>query len=291
MKSNIKIAFIGTGLMGRPMAEKLLEANYQLVVFNRTKKKAVPLKAFRAKLAESANAAIQSANCIILMLTDAAAIRGVLFPNTSSPDLTDRTIIQMSTISPKESISLQQDVFKAGGYYLEAPVLGSIPEAIAGKLMVMVGASLGQFEQWSGLLKCFGPEPLYVGPVGKAAALKLALNQLIASLTAAFSLSLGIVTRAEVDVNLFMKILSSSALYAPTFDKKLPRMLTRDFANPNFPTKHLPKDINLVLNEAKSIGLNIDGLDGVRRLVEKAIEKGFIDTDYSSLYNAVNPPE
>ncbi|UCF56371.1 MAG: NAD(P)-dependent oxidoreductase, partial [Deltaproteobacteria bacterium] len=284
-----KIALLGTGLMGQPMAERIHRANHQLVVFNRTSEKAEPLKSLGARIASSADDAIRSSECVILMLADAEAIRAVLLSAESRADLSGRTVIQMGTISPSESISLNEEVLESGGDYLEAPVLGSIPETKEGRLIVMVGASAAQFERWSGVLKCFGPEPLLVGPVGQASALKLALNQLIASLTAAFSLSLGFVQRKGIRVDLFMKILRESALYASTFDKKLQRMLERNYSNPNFPTRHLAKDIDLFLEEAKAMNLQTTGLEGVGRLVKMTIEDGLSQEDYSALFNTIDP--
>ncbi|MEO0356162.1 MAG: NAD-binding protein, partial [Cyanobacteria bacterium P01_A01_bin.3] len=80
-----------------------------------------------------------------------------------------------------------------------------------------------------------------------------------------------------------------SALYAPTFDKKLSRMLDRNFDNPNFPSKHLAKDIGLFLQEAKDCDLMTDSLSGVQSVVERAISLGLSNADYSALYEAVNP--
>lgn len=283
------IALIGTGLMGIPMAERILKAGHRLVVFNRTPEKAQPLKSLGATIASRAKDAVRSSECIILMLADAEAIHDALLRNESRTEMRGRTVIQMGTISPTQSIDLSQKVAESGGDYLEAPVLGSIPEAESGRLMVMVGASPAQFELWSRLLKCFGQEPLFIGPVGQASALKLALNQLIASLTAAFSLSLGFVQRKGIRVDLFMKILRESALYAPTFDKKLQRMLERDFSHPNFPTRHLAKDIDLFLSEAKEINLQPAALEGVGRLVKMTLDDGLSDMDYSAIFNTINP--
>ena len=127
---------------------------------------------------------------------------------------------------------------------------------------------------------------MLIGAVGKAAAVKLALNQLITSLSSAFALSLSFVERQDVDVDLFMEILRNSALYAPTFDKKLQRMRDRNYSNPNFPTKHLLKDTDLFISEAKSIGININSIEGVRQILEIAM-KGFSEADYSSLFSAI----
>ncbi|MBD1904106.1 MULTISPECIES: NAD(P)-binding domain-containing protein [Cyanophyceae] len=285
----MKVGFLGTGLMGQPMVKRLLEAKISVVAYNRTQSKLAPLRDAGAKIADSPQEAIRESECVILMLTNATAIYDTLLSEASRQELKGRTVIQMGTISPSDSKAIASEVVAAGGEYIEAPVLGSIPEAEAGKLMVMVGASGEQFQKWLPLLKNFGSEPLHIGEIGAAAAVKLALNQLIASLTSTFALSLGFVQNQGVEVEKFMQILRQSALYAPTFDKKLQRMLDRNYENPNFPTKHLLKDTNLFLTEAKSEGLNVSSLEGIRQILEIAQNMGLADDDYSALFSAINP--
>ncbi|MFQ5583564.1 MAG: NAD(P)-dependent oxidoreductase [Calditrichia bacterium] len=287
----MRIALMGTGLIGTPMAEKLLEAGHDVMVYNRTAEKTVPLQQKGAKIAKKPREAVAFADCTMLTLLDAHAINSVLFQPGEKADFTGKTIIQMGTILSEESLALKDKVSENGGDYLEALVLGSIPEVKAGKLIIMIGASQQQFRKWQNLLQIFGPEPIYAGPVGKAAAMKLALNQLIASLTAAFSLSLGMVQRSGVDVELFMKIVRQSALYAPTYDKKLPRMLKRDYSNPNFPVKNLLKDMNLIYSEAKYLGLFTKGAKTIIDILKIALQRGLEDQDYSALYEAIDPLE
>ncbi len=285
----MKIAFLGTGLMGEPMAQKLIDAQLSLIVYNRTQSKLTALKAAGARIANTPTEAIKNSEIIILMLSNAAAIADVLLARDTLPLLKSRTVIQMGTIAPKQSKEISEQIVRNGGEYLEAPVLGSIPQVKSGELLVMVGSSPEQFTKYSPILKHFGPEPIHVGTVGKAAAMKLALNQLIAALTAAFSLSLSFVQKEGVEVDRFMEILRQSALYAPTFDKKISRMRDRNFENPNFPTKHLLKDTNLFLEEAGEIGLDTTGLEGIQKLIKKAIDNGFSDSDYSAIFAAINP--
>ena len=284
------IAVVGAGLMGRPMAERLHAAGHRVTAYNRTRKKIADLTQAGIAVAERPEDAVRAASCVILMLADAQAIRAALLAAPARTELAGRTVIQMGTISPRESQAFQQEVRAAGGDYLEAPVLGSITEAKAGRLIVMVGASPGQFARWADLLRSLGHEPRLIGAVGQAAALKLALNQLIAAELAAFALSLGLVQRAGVPVEAFMAILRESALYAPTFEKKLPRLLKRDYANPNFPAKHMLKDARLILQEAAAIGLDASGFEGVTTLLQKAIAQGLAEGDYAALYDAVNSP-
>lgn len=285
----MNVALIGTGLMGFPMAEKLLEAGFNTTVFNRTRAKTEPLKARGANIAETPSEAIRSAEVVILMLADYPAIEETLFAAGKAVDFSDRTIIQMGTILPEESLKLGERVRQGGGVYLEAPVLGSIPNVKEKQLLVMVGATEEQFHAHEKIFRAFGSNIYWIGEVGKAAVVKLALNQLIASLTAGFALSLGVVQKHDVDVDIFMSILRHSALYAPTFDKKLPQMLERNFAGANFPLKHLQKDVDLVHTVARSAGLNTVGLQALREIFIRAVEQGFAEADYSALYNAIYP--
>lgn len=283
-----KIAVLGIGLMGEPLVKRLLETGHQAIAYNRTPSKLATVEAMGAEVTTDVGVALQNCDCALLMLSDAKAIASVLDPETVYPHLQGRVIIQMGTIAPRESQNLLQTIEGIGGEYLEAPVLGSIPQVKTGELLVMVGATSKQYEQWSPLLANLGPDPMYIGAVGTASALKLALNQLIASLTAAFGLSLSFVQRQGVDVEQFMTILRQSALYAPTFDKKLSRMLEHTYANPNFPTKHLLKDVDLFIDSATGVNLNVDALTGVRTLVQQAMKQGLAEGDYSAIFEAIS---
>ncbi|MCX6151870.1 MAG: NAD(P)-dependent oxidoreductase [Ignavibacteriales bacterium] len=279
----MKTGFIGTGLMGNPMAEKLLSVGNELLVYNRTIEKTSNLKIKGAQICSTPAEVILKADIIFLMLADGKAIEDVL---KSILSFGGKTIIQMSTVSPEENKLFAKKVITSGGDFLEAPVLGSIQQVKESKLFVMVGSTKALYEKHSATLQIFG-ESIYIGEVGKASALKLAFNQLIASLTASFSISLGIVQKEKIDVELFMGILKRSALMAPTFEKKLDNMLTRNFDATNFPTKHLLKDVNLVIDEAKKLEINTSSLEGVQKILEHAIKMGLSEKDYSSLYNAV----
>jgi 3-hydroxyisobutyrate dehydrogenase len=285
----MKVTLIGTGLMGFPMAEKLLEAGFQTTVYNRTRPKAEPLAEQGAAIAEMPAEALQASEKIILMLADYPAVESVLFARDKSPDLKNRTVIQMGTIRPAESCALGETVRKNGGEYLEAPVLGSIPNVEARQLIMLVGAARDQFQEHETVFRAFGSDIYWIGEVGKAAAVKLALNHLIAGLTATFSLSLGLVQKNGIDVDVFMAILRHSALYAPTFDKKLPRMLERDFSAAHFPLKHLRKDVDMMLEESRSAGLNTAVPEALSNVLNRTVEMGHAEADYSALFDAIYP--
>ena len=282
----MNISLIGAGLMGQALSEHLLAKNQSLTIFNRSPNKTAKLQQQGATIVASAQDALNTSEFCLLMLSDAEAINIVL--DTIEPEsFKDKFIIQMGTIAPDESQALLKKFEAVGASYLEAPVLGSIPEVKSGTLLLMVGATESQFQQYSTLFHVLGENPIHVGPVGKAAALKLAMNQLIAGLTSSFSLSLAFIQQQGVAVEQFMQVLSASALYAPTFDKKLNKMCADDFANPNFPLKHLLKDIELFIQASQTSGLDSSQLTAIQSTLKRSLKNGDANLDYSALYRAI----
>jgi 3-hydroxyisobutyrate dehydrogenase len=284
----MNIALIGTGLMGQALAEHLLDCQHDLTVYNRSTEKAQQLQQIGASLALDAQTAVNAADTILMMLSDADAIHAVL-DSIDLNSLNHKMLIQMGTIAPDESREIAKRIRTHGGRYLECPVLGSLPEARSGTLILMAGGEQADYAAALPLLEQLGKQTQLIGDVGQGATVKLAMNQLIAGLTATFSLSLALVEKEQIDVDKFMSIVRDSALYAPTFDKKLDRMLQRDYSNPNFPTKHLAKDTRLFLSVAEQLGLDTRALEGIKGLLETSLEMGLADTDYAAIYAAISP--
>lgn len=283
----MKVSVLGAGLMGSPFSLRLLGEGHEVTVYNRSSDKLTHLISKGANITTNPCDAIANSKIIIMMLSGYSAIREVLF---STPiDMEDKLFVQMGTISPNESRELFARISQLGAKYIEAPVLGSIPEALSGKLIVMVGGSLDDFNYVVPILDCLGEKPILIGDVGTAAALKLAMNQLIAALTTAFSLSLGFCMRNGVDTEIYMDVVRKSALYAQTYDKKLKKYLERNFDGANFSAKHLNKDVNLFLADAESLGMDCSSLQGIAKITTQAIKQGLGDKDYSAIYEIINP--
>ncbi len=287
------IGIIGIGLMGQAFVERYLSQGYTVRVFNRTPEHIKDM-AEEVIICSTADELIDASNTIILMVSNAEAISDILqldHQGEKQKDLQGKTILQMATISPTQTKEISEAITSRGGRYLEAPVLGSIPEAKTGTLIIMAGGSKDVFENALPTLQVLGTAPRYIGETGSAAALKLAMNQLIASLTAGFSLSLGYAIKNGVDTDLFMETVRESALYAKTYDKKLQKYLDRDFGTANFTTQHLLKDIRLFIDDAKAAGLNTDALEGIERITSMTVEEGMDVMDYSSIYQVICPPK
>lgn len=284
----MQIAILGGGLMGQAVSQRLISQQQALTVYNRSPDKLTALRELGAEITDNAEQAVADADIILLLLSDATAIEAVL-ASISGHLLRGNLLVQMGTISPQQSQQIADYCQQLNAGYLECPVLGSLPEARSGKLILMAGGEASDYQFALPVLKLLGENPQLIGPVGQGAAMKLAMNQLIAGLTASFSLSLALIENQGIDSEQFMALLRNSALYAPTFDKKLDRMRQRDFADPNFPTKHLAKDSRLFLEVAEQLRLDASGLQGVMKLLDKTLAMGLEDTDYSAIYAAVSP--
>lgn len=275
--------------MGIPMIQNLLKGGVKVTVWNRTQSK---LDCFEnesnLKKAPSLSAAFQDNNIIILMVADIQAVKEVLFHDKDK--LKDKLLIQMSTIGSDESNELANQVHECHARFLEAPVLGSIDHAQNGRLQVLVSGDESIYEDVWSLLRLFGM-PRYIGCVGQATALKLALNQIIAAQTCSFALSLSMVEKARIHPDVFMDVVRTGPFYSPYFDFKLPQMLNRDFSEPKFSLRLLMKDVKLIEEYAQSSGLDCSLVRGMLSILEKGMAKGDSEKDMSCLYSAINPEE
>ena len=285
----MSIAVMGLGLMGSEAALRLQRQGHRVVGWSRRSGRAQRVREAGIPVMERAADAIVAADMAILFLSDAWAIRETILAEPAAGTLAGRIVLQMSTIGPEESRKIGADVESHGGRYLECPVLGSLPEMREGRLILMAGGDPRLFAECLPVLKALGAEPVLIGEIGKAAALKLAMNQLIIGLTAAFSLSLGLVRAEGIDPESFMALLRTSALYAPTFDKKLPNYLTRDYGSANFPLKHLLKDLRLFASAGAAAGQDTSVLAALESACLRAQAQGFGDLDYSVLYEVLSP--
>ena len=276
-----RIALLGTGLLGGAIGRRLLEQGHSLKVWNRTPEKCQALLEAGSQAISSLSDGASDCDTVISVLRDGPASAAVL---QQLGELEGSCVMGMGTMAIAESQALEQQIKAQHGTYLEAPVLGSRPEALKGSLLVMAGGSAELFERQRPILEMLSAEPRLMGPVGSGMASKLALNQLIASLTHGFSLALRLVQAQGVAVEDFMEVLRPSAVYAPTYDKKLERMLDQHYDNPNFSTALLRKDLGLFQQASQQAGLDASGLQGILELLQQAQGDAIDGLDYCALH-------
>ncbi len=292
----MNIAVIGLGLMGRAISERLAEFGFTVRGYNRspvaaewrTQQASKPAQG-GIHLTDDLAHAVEPAHHVWVMLADFAACEAVLLAPAHQSLWRNRLVINGATIAPDQSRALAQKIEALGGRYVEAPVLGSTPQAQTGSLQILLGGQRADYQSAEALLGALGTVT-HFGDIGQGAAVKLAMNQLIGSLTAAFSMSLGLVQHEGVDVAKFMDTLRASALYAPTFDKKLAKMQARDFGAANFPLKHLLKDIQLFSTAAHHRAIHTELVQALARILANGCDHGAADADYSALFAEIVPP-
>ncbi|TFE68525.1 cupin [Methylacidiphilum caldifontis] len=286
----MRIALLGTGILGHSIAERLLHTYDSLYVYNRSRSKAEDLLSLGATLCNTPAEAIAAADALFLVLTDAKTTKTVLASAEEKTLFEKKTFFQLGTISPMEAEELNAYITQKGGVFIELPVLGSKNEAKNGSLLLMFGANEEQYHKWHDFLSSLG-KVFFVAEPKKAAVLKLALNQLIISSMVGFSLSFAMVIKENIDPKLFMNILRASALYCSTYDKKLPRLVKKDYELANFTLDLLLKDLKLCLEETERLSIESAPLEISRTIIEQALKRGYGQKDYSALFEAIFSPK
>ena len=232
----VQVGFLGTGVMGAPMAACLLRSGFSVSVWNRTADKCQPLQAQGAKVMSSPVAVAAAAEILILCLSDTAAIDEVLFGaegvvTAPADQLRDLLIIDMSTVSPAASRECSDKLAGHGIAMLDAPVSGSREGACQGTLSIMVGGSGEKFDQVRPLLAAMGTTLVHVGErCGDGQTVKL-VNQLLASgHTLIMSEALLFAQAGGVDLEKTLEAVSAGAAGSWMLSNRGPQVIRRDFS-------------------------------------------------------------
>ena len=282
----MKIAFIGTGLMGYPMASNLLKKKLNLKVFSRTIDKAKPLEKLGAVISNSLGEAVKDTDIIITMLTDDEAVEKVLgdkeFLNNLKPL---STVIDMSSIKPKIAIQYGKILEEKGINFLDAPVSGGTIGAEDGSLAIMVGGDQKVFDYALDTLKIMG-NPTLVGPIGSGQVSKLA-NQIIVGVTiGAVAEAITLCEKAGVDANKFIKALSGGFADGKILQNHGKRMIDKDFSPKGKVSTHL-KDMNNILECAGDFDTKLPISSLIKEMFNSLVERGNDNDDHSALYKEI----
>ena len=282
----MKIGFIGTGLMGFPMAKNLLDKSLDLNVFSRTIEKAKPLEKFGAKISNSLSEAAKDADIVITMLTDDDAVEKVLSDQGFQENLKKGSIVvDMSSIKPKIAIKYGNLLKDKGINFLDAPVSGGTIGAEQATLAIMVGGDQKVFDQIKDVLKVMG-NPTLVGPIGSGQVSKLA-NQIIVGVTiGAVAEAITLCEKAGVDGNKFIKALSGGFADSKILQNHGKRMIDKDFSPKGKVSTHL-KDMNNILECAGDFNTKLPISNLIKEMFKSLVQNGNDNDDHSALYKEI----
>mgnify|MGYP003337182070 FL=1 len=282
----ITIGFIGTGLMGLPMAKNILKSGFKLKAFNRSIEKAEPLKEFGAEISKSISDVVKDSDFVITMLTDDSAVDAI----TSSSDFLDNlksgsTVIDMSSVKPTTATKHGDNLKSKNVNYLDAPVSGGTIGAEEASLAIMVGGEQSVFENSEKILKAMG-NPTLVGPIGSGQVSKLA-NQIVVGVTiGAVAEAITLCEKAGADPNKLIKALSGGWADSKILQTHGKRMIDKDFSPKGKTYTHL-KDMNNILECANSYNTHLPISNLVKEMYKTLVDNGHGNTDHSSLYNEI----
>ena len=279
-----RVAFLGLGIMGRPMAENLRKAGFEVVVWNRTAAKA---EEFGGEVASTPAEAAAATGIAISMVPDVPEVEQVLLgPDGAADGMPDGGLcIDMSTIAPTATRSIAERLAERGIDFLDAPVTGSRPRAEDGTLTIMVGGDTAVLERARPFFGAMGSQVIHVGPTGHGEMAKLINNTIAAINTAAIGEGLVMARAAGVDTDALVRVIGSGSGASAVLDLKAGPMLEHDF-EPLFKLEHMLKDIRHCLAEARALGVRFELGEAAERLYAEADGRGLGERDFAAVVEA-----
>ncbi|MFA6599482.1 MAG: NAD(P)-dependent oxidoreductase [Candidatus Omnitrophota bacterium] len=270
----MNIAVLGLGIIGRIWAGHLAADGHRVRCWNRTPKDA---PGFCASVCE----AVVGAEAILVVVADPPAVRSVL--DRILPEIgPGQIILQSSTISAQWSRLFARQVQETGAIFAEVPFTGSKPAAEQRKTVFYLGGGPEVLEKARPVLGPLSSEILYIGEIGSASTLKLAMNLNIAGIAQALCESLSLCRGSGISDEVYFKALSLNASRSGLSDLKEPRLRCCDYS-PQFSLKHMGKDLRLALETAEALNLRLIQTKLLTKLYEEGMAAGWAEDDFIGL--------
>lgn len=283
----MNIGFIGLGVMGRPMAQHLIEGGHT-VFLNRVKEKSSVLVDKGGQAVDTAKAAAEAADVVILMLPDTPEVEAVLFGDDGVVEglSAGKIVVDMSSISPVATKQFAARIAELGCPYLDAPVSGGEGGAIAGTLSIMVGGEQADFDRVLPVFELMGKNITLVGGVGDGQTAKVA-NQIIVGLTiGAVAEGLLFASKAGADPAKVREALMGGFASSKILEVHGERMIKRTF-DPGFRISLHQKDLNNALSAGRSLQLPLPATALCQELFNTCAAQGEGELDHSALVKAL----
>ncbi len=288
MAEKPRVGFIGLGIMGSPMAMNILKAGYPLTVWNRTASKGEPLRKAGASWAESPAEVARNSDVVITIVSDTPDVeevilgpRGVIHGAHSG-----MVAIDMSTISPHATRRIAEKLAEANVEMLDAPVSGGDVGAQQGTLSIMVGGKEEVFQHCLPILQAMGKRITLVGPNGAGQFTKLVNQIIVVGNTLAMSEGLVFAAKAGLDLEKVLEAVSAGAAGSWMLSNRGPQIIHGDF-RPGFMVKLQQKDVKLVLDAAREMGVSLPGTAIIHQLYHAVESRGLDEEGNHALVKAL----
>jgi len=278
------VAFLGLGIMGSGMAGRLSSAGYPLAVYNRNADRSRSLGEKGARVADSARDAASNADIVFSMVADDAASRAMWEGDAGALAgvRSGAILVECSTVTAGRIAELAEAAERAGCTLVDAPVTGSKPQAAAGELTFLVGASDAALERIRHALAAMGKTIHHLGPTGSGALVKLINNFLCGVQAASLAEAMSVIERSSLDRATALNAIISGSPGSPVMKTLAARMTAPDFT-PNFYLHLLAKDMRYAITEGESRGVPMRTAATALGLLDSAIAHGDGDRDMAAV--------
>ena len=279
-----KIGIIGLGMLGNAVASHLLNSDFEIIAYNRTKEKTNELRDKGAIIVSTPKEVAEKSELVIIVVKDADAVKQVSFEeNGIIKGIHEKLIVaDMSTIDPSESKNITKKFLECNINKLDIPVMGGPNVAITGNLVMMASGNKDSFEECKTVFDTIASKVFHLGESGVAHSVKLAMNLQITMLALALSEGITLVKKADVDPKIFLEILNSTYFKTGMSEKKAYQMIEGKY-NTTFTLANLKKDITTITNTAKTLGIELPMISKAEEVYENAIKEGLGDIDYTGI--------
>jgi 3-hydroxyisobutyrate dehydrogenase len=283
-----RVGFIGLGLMGEPMALNLLRSGTPLVVWNRSPASAERLSRAGALVAKDPSDVFARTPVVLLMLIDAQATDAVLGRDAAAfgRNVAAHTVVNMATVAPDYSKSLEAAIISAGGRYVEAPVSGSRVPAETGRLVAMLAGEPEDLKTIQPLLKPMCSAAFACGPVPRALTTKLAVNLFMINLATGLAEAVHFAERHELDMATTLAVIDAGPMASALSRVKAAKLLARDFAA-QAAIANVLGNTRLISAAARAAGIATPLIDQCQCLYEEAHALGFGAADMAAVIEAI----
>jgi 3-hydroxyisobutyrate dehydrogenase-like beta-hydroxyacid dehydrogenase len=283
-----KLGFVGLGVMGGGIARRLLEAGHDVHGYNRTREKARPLEELGLVLEESPRAVAESADVVLSMVTNVAALRAVAQGDEGIlAGLEPGKIwIDLTTAAPAVSRELAAQARERGAEMVDAPVSGSVSTLEEGRLSIMVGGRPETFAQVEPILKDVGPKVTHVGDNGQALLLKIAINLSLQVQMVAFSEGLLLAEKDGIDREVALDVMLSSVIASPMLKYRGPFVLEQP-EEAWFNVDMMQKDMLLALDLGRELDVAMPTTAISNELLTAARGMGLAHHDFAIVFEVL----
>lgn len=284
----MKVGFIGIGIMGSRMAKNLIKNNIEVIVYNRTKEKAAELIEMGAEWAESKQTLVRDSDIVYTMLSTPEVVKDLALGKDGFLNYMEegKLWIDSTTVNPAFTKEMNSECHNKNLRFIDAPVAGSRMPAENGELIFLAGGDEKDIKSVEQLFDIMGKKTIHCGKAGDGSAMKMVVNSMLGASVACFSEAISLGKSMGLAENNLFDTLLATPVTAPILQLLRPKLEARN-EDPNFPLKHMRKDLHLASLTAYEENVSLPIMNVIKEIYAQLEQNGKGDQDFSSIFGHI----